>query len=141
MIAQLVNSVIAHNKSTALAGASNIDIKQLWGLLKHSDNWGANKQTVSNIGSNQINDYFANIATDPDYDHSAVIKATRRALRHIANFVKYTRYSSFELILARIRKTSSGTDELKAIKNCTGSGKKKRETDNILTIYSIHDAR
>ena len=48
----------------------------------------ANKQTVSNIDSNQINDYFANIATDPDYDCSAVIKVALRASHHATNFVK-----------------------------------------------------
>ena len=59
--------LIAYNRSTALAGASNTDTKQLWGLLKRTGNWGINMQTVSNIDSNQIKDYFASIATDPDY--------------------------------------------------------------------------
>ena len=100
-IAVKVNRLIAHNRSTTLAGASNTDTKQLWGLLKHTGNWGANKQTVSNIDPNQINDYFANIATDPDYDCSAVIKAALRAPHRTVDFVKYTR-DSIEIILARI---------------------------------------
>ena len=70
-----VNLLIAHNINMALADASNTDNKQFWDLIKHTDNWGANKQTVSNIDSNLINYYFANIATDPNYDCSAVIKA------------------------------------------------------------------
>ena len=76
-IAVKVNRLIieAHNRSTALAGVSNTDIKQLWGLLKRTGNWGANKQTVFNIDPNQINDYFAKLAPYSDYDRSAVMKA------------------------------------------------------------------
>ena len=75
-----------HNRSSALAGATNIDTKQLWGLFKHTGNWGANKQTVSNIDPTQINDYFANIAADPDYERSAVIKAALEAPQHADEF-------------------------------------------------------
>ena len=92
-IAVKVNPLIAHNRSTALAGSSNADAKQLCGLLKRTGTLGANKQTVFNIYPNQINDYFANIATDHDYDRSAVIKAALRAPHHATNFVKYTRDS------------------------------------------------
>ena len=35
-IAVKANRLIAHNRSTALAGASNTDTKQLWGLLKRT---------------------------------------------------------------------------------------------------------
>ena len=110
-IAVKVNRLIAHNRSTALAGASNADTKQLWGLLKRTGNCGANTQTVSNIDPNQINDYFANTATDPDYDRSVVIKTALRAPHHATNFVINTR-DSIELILARIRKTSPGNDNI-----------------------------
>ena len=79
-IALNVNRLIAHNRSIALAGASNTDTRQLWSLLKRTGNWGANKQTISNIDLNQIDDYFANIATDPVYDRDKVIKAALRAL-------------------------------------------------------------
>ena len=105
IIAVNVNRLIAHNRSTALAGASNTDTKQLWGLLKRTGNWGTNKQTVSNIDSNQISDYFTNIATDPACDRRAAIKAMLPAVHHAVDFVKYTR-DSIELILAMIRKTS-----------------------------------
>ena len=98
-IAVMVNRLIAHNRSTALAGASNTNTKRLWSLLKRTGNWDANMQTVFNTDPNQINDYFANISTDPDYDLSAVIKVALRAPHHAENFVKYTR-DSIELILA-----------------------------------------
>ena len=72
-------------------------------------NWGANRQTISNIDQNQINNYFANVAIDHDYDRCAVIKAALQAPHRAADFVKYTR-ASIELILTRIRTTSPGND-------------------------------
>ena len=38
-IAVKINRLMAHNRRTALAGASNTDTKQLWGLLKRTGNW------------------------------------------------------------------------------------------------------
>ena len=35
-----INKLIAHNRSTALAGDSNKDTKQLWAMLKQTRNWG-----------------------------------------------------------------------------------------------------
>ena len=77
----------------------------LWSLLKRTGNWGANKQTISNIDLNQINDYFANIATELDYDRDKVIKAALRAPHRVVNFVNYFR-DSIEIILARTKKTT-----------------------------------
>ena len=110
-IAVTVNRLIVHNRSRALAGTSNTDTKQFWGLLKRTDNWGANKPTVANIEPNQINGYFASRATDPEYDRSAVLKAALRETHHATNFVRYTR-DSMELILARIRKTLPANDNI-----------------------------
>ena len=110
-IALKVNRLIAHNRSIALAGASNTDTRQLWSLLKRIGNWGANKQTISNIDLNQINDYFANIAIDPVCDRGKVIKAALRAHHRVVNFVNYSR-DSIELILARTKKTSPGSDNV-----------------------------
>ena len=45
------------------------------------------------------------------------------------------------VILSYAEKLEPTSDELKAIKNRTGSDKKKRETNDILTIYSVRDAR
>ena len=92
-----VNRVIAFNRRTALAGASDANTRRLWDLLRLTGNWGVNKQTVSNIDQNQIYDYFVNAATELDYDRRAVINAALRALRRAADFVKYTR-DSIELI-------------------------------------------
>ena len=48
-IAVKVNRLLAYNRSTALAGASNTDTKRLWGLLKRTGNWCANRRMVYNI--------------------------------------------------------------------------------------------
>ena len=48
-IALKVNRLIAHNKSIALAGASNTDTRQPRSLLKCTGNLGANKQTISKL--------------------------------------------------------------------------------------------
>ena len=75
-IAVKINREMARNRSTVLAGASDTDIKRLWSLLRRTGISSVNKQTVSNINPKYpINDYVADIATDPDYDRSAVIKA------------------------------------------------------------------
>ena len=79
--------------------------------MKRTGNWGANKQTISNTDLNQINDYFANIAIDPVYDRGNVIKAALRAPYRVVNFVEYSR-DSIELILARTKKTSPGSDNV-----------------------------
>ena len=63
-----INRLIAKNRSTALAGASNADTKQLWAILKKTGNGSAQKQTVTNLDPDQVNDYFVGIATDSNYN-------------------------------------------------------------------------
>ena len=79
--------------------------------MKRTGNWGTNKETLSNIDLNQINDYFANIETDPVYDRGKVIKAALRAPHRVVNFVNYSR-NCIEIILARTKKTSPDSDNV-----------------------------
>ena len=74
-------------------------------------NWGAQKQTVKNLDPDHINDYFAGIATDQNYDRDRVIQGARQALNCPASHVTYSKYS-IERILARISKTSPGNDKV-----------------------------
>ena len=83
-----INRIIARNRSTQLADANNKDNKQLWALLRKTGNWGVNKQSVYNIDVNVINDFFANIATDPNYSRSDVIHTALQTPRRPHNFVK-----------------------------------------------------
>ena len=81
-VAVKVNRQVARDRSTALAGTSDADTKRLCGLSRRTGNWNVNQQTISNIELNYIKDYFGvftNIATNPEYDRSAVIKAAPRA--------------------------------------------------------------
>ena len=106
-IAVKVNRLIAYNRSTALASASNTDTKQLWVYSNILIIWAR----ISKPFPNQINNYFVNIATDPDYDRSAVIKEALRAPHHVTNFFRHS-MDSIELIFARIRRTSPGIDNI-----------------------------
>ena len=62
-IAVKTNNVTARYRSTALAGAGYKDTKQLWAMLKQTENWGGKKQLISNGDQNLINDHFYNIAS------------------------------------------------------------------------------
>ena len=88
-IAVKINRLIARNRSTALAGANNKDTKQLWTLLRKTGNWDVNKQSIANIDVNVINDFFANLATDPNYSRTDVNQTALHPPRRPHNFVKY----------------------------------------------------
>ena len=72
-------------------------------------NWDVNKQSISNIDVNVINDFFANIATDRNYSRADVIQTALPPPRRSHNFVKY-RINKIERMLSRIRRTSPGND-------------------------------
>ena len=55
-----------------------------------------------------INDFFANIATDPNYSRADVIQTALQPTQRSQNFVKYE-IDKIERMLARIRRTSSGS--------------------------------
>ena len=110
-IALKINRLIVQNRSTALASANDKDTKELWALLRKTGNWCVNKQSVSNIDDNVINEFFANIATDPNYRCADVIQTTVQPLRRPYNFFKYG-VDNIERMLARIRRTSPGNDNI-----------------------------
>ena len=63
-LAVRINRLIARCRSKLLSGASNHDTKQLWELLKKTDNWGGKSKSAIDLDSDIINDYFATVATD-----------------------------------------------------------------------------
>ena len=65
-LAVRINRLIARRRSKLLAGASNHDTKQLWELLKKTDNWGAKRKHAIYLDPDIINDYFAAVAIDAD---------------------------------------------------------------------------
>ena len=106
-----INRLIAKNRSTALAGASNANTKQLWAMLKETGNWDAQKQTVTNLDPDQVNDYFVGIATNSNYNRDSVIQAAQQSPSRPASQIKYTK-ESIECLLARTRKTLPGNDKI-----------------------------
>ena len=81
-------------------------------MLKQTGNWGAKRQTVSCIDINEINDYFADIATDTKYSGDEVIKAVLEISWSVNHHdVNYTR-EQVEVMLAKISRTSPGNDNI-----------------------------
>ena len=113
IIAVKINKLIARNRSSALAAASNKDTRQLWALLKKTGNWGDKKQSIPNDDPNLINDHFASIASDSSYNREAVIKASLPGVHNAAKPCNdYYPADVIELLLVRIGRTSPGNDEI-----------------------------
>ena len=74
-------------------------------------NWDAQKQTVTLLDLDQVNDYFVGIATDSNYNRDSVIQAAQQSPSRPARQIKYTK-ESIERLLAKTRKTSSGNDKI-----------------------------
>ena len=66
---------------------------------------------MQSIDLNQINDYFANIATDPSYSRENVIKAALQAPHWPANCNNCTT-DRVQIMLTRISRTSPGKDNI-----------------------------
>ena len=75
---------------------------------------------MSDIVLNQINDYFANIATDPSYSCEKVIKAALQAPHRPANCKNYPS-DRVQIMLARISRTSPVNDNIPywVYRNCS----------------------
>jgi len=73
---------IAKVKAGLLRKASTRDTKQLWQLLKRTNNWSkrshANTADIA-MSADSLNSYFAGIATDPTYSADAISAAVRDA--------------------------------------------------------------
>ena len=94
-----INKLIAHNTSIALADAKDTDTKQLWALRKQTSNWGSSKQaSLHGSDPNEINDFFANIASDPIYSHDSVMQS---AVTPNNGEVTYTTFQ-IEKVLSRV---------------------------------------
>ena len=68
-IACKINDLIACTRSQGLSGASTTDTMRLWFLLKNTGNWGKRKDKFDcDVDDDRLNEYFAGIATDPNYN-------------------------------------------------------------------------
>ena len=67
---RLLCTIIEFNHSKLLSNANTHDTRKLWTLITSSDVWYKNCRSeyrVNSATSNEINEHFANIATDPLY--------------------------------------------------------------------------
>ena len=63
-LSKKVNKLINEQRNTMLIKASTSNIKQLWSLLKCTDNWGKRLNLLSECGNAEdINKHFASVAT------------------------------------------------------------------------------
>jgi len=78
-LSKKVNQLVTEHRKTMLAKAATSDIKQLWSLLKHTNNWGKKMNQLLECGSaEEINKHFASIATDRDYNKDSIISELNR---------------------------------------------------------------
>lgn len=69
-----------------LTKASTSNIKQLWSLLKCTDNWGKRLNLLSECGNAEdINKHFASVATDPNYNKDNIITELTRYISSSVN--------------------------------------------------------
>ena len=65
--------------SQVLPGASNTDITKLWSLRKNTGNWGKWKDKFGcDVDVDQLIEYFAGVATDPNYNRDKAIQCASR---------------------------------------------------------------
>ena len=117
-LAVRINRLIARRRGKLLSVASNHDTKQLWELLKKTDNWGGKSKHAIDLDPDIINDYFAAVATDADYCRADVMRACVKSSpcqnnqqNNNSSSCAYSR-DVIETLLARVGKTSSGNDDI-----------------------------
>ena len=111
-LSKKVNQFITEHRKENNAATS--DIKQLWSLLKHTNNWGKKMNQLLEYGSaEEINKHFASIATDLDYNKNSIISELNRHISGPTSAAAAEACYSHDFIavaLSRVRKTSTGSD-------------------------------
>ena len=70
-----INALIARNRSQVLSGASITDTKKIGIFIKNTGNWGEWKDKFGcDVDAERLNEYFAGVATDPNYNRANVIQ-------------------------------------------------------------------
>ena len=106
--------LISQERSRALSLAPAIEIQVSFGNFSNPPAiWGKNASDID-LDPDIINDYFAEIATDPMYNKEHVIFVSR-SRKEDSNAqrcpISYHR-DLIEIMLAKMRKTSPGNDEI-----------------------------
>jgi hypothetical protein len=113
-----VGKLISEHRSNILSGVDYKSSKELWASVQHTFRAGSCSSSLSaRFGCkfadiNAINDYFANIATDKNYD-STVIEHLIDSLP-VSSLSREVMFSEFEVfkMLISVKKTAAGIDRL-----------------------------
>ena len=108
-----VGRLIAEGQARLLASVNSHNTRDLWQSVTSNRN-GRNSHNIAAFGPpfddpNAINNFFANIATDPNYDSQAVQAHTRSVDPQIIR--KFTPYEVYRSLYA-VTRTSQGSDPL-----------------------------
>ena len=114
-----ISKEIATVKANLLRRASTKDTKQLWQMLHKTNNWPNGKRgqfnsSSTDLSADDLNSYFAGIATDPGYSATAIADAILSAESQLSQDTsgKFFPYSDgfFAQVLHNVRNTASGPD-------------------------------
>lgn len=110
-LAGIINIIISNNMHNRLRKLVDAPIKQVWSMLKpdNSERNGTSRTRHLLANADKVNEYYANISTDPNYNeqHLASLRPNRSALR--ADFQPLLAYE-VEAMLSKVTKTSPGCD-------------------------------
>ena len=81
-------------------------------MLKTTNNWGSKNKSRNDFERNDINDYFATVATDTSYNRADVLQASKTRQHPLTLRTSQLHYSrdAIDVLLASVRKASSGND-------------------------------
>jgi len=108
-----VNKLIADRRKKLMEKATS-NTKQLWALLKSTDNWGNKMNHVFDCGTlDEINNHFAAVATDSAYHKNSILTKMNDHISKFDTTKAYdVQYSPDEIaiILSRVTKTATGSN-------------------------------
>ena len=99
-----------------LSNANTHDTRKMWTLIKSSDVWYKNCTSefrVNCASSNEINEHFANIVTDPLYVKELVTSQVSDCSLETEDFTEFSEeYKIITALLSKISRTSPGRDNI-----------------------------
>jgi hypothetical protein len=112
-ISDKVGKLIAKNRSKALSKVTNQDTRKLWSAVNTNGRRGGKPSCTIPFQANELNEYFAKIATDPNYSKDAVLGS-------VANFfskdngVSFCEWSENTvcIVLSKIKHSAPGFDDI-----------------------------
>jgi len=110
-LASKINNLISEFRKNRLAHLSDVSPKELWNVARGKSNSRPIDDDVYLRNHNTVNNYFAGIATDNGYIKSDVLNFLRIDGTQDCGVWYFSDYD-VELYLRKIRKTSSGDNDL-----------------------------